>query len=254
MRTKFIAGNWKMNCNRQQTRELIAALLEATKPISKTTIMVAPPFPSLHVASEILQGKNISLGAQNCFWEDQGAFTGEVSVGMLKDVGCRYVILGHSERRQYFKETDQDVNRKIHAALRYDLLPIICVGESLEQREQGSTLKIVEQQVRKGLEGFSPQQANTFTIAYEPVWAIGTGRAATPHDAVEVHIMIRSTLNDLFGSKTAEMILIQYGGSVNAENSETFIQEEEIDGALVGGASLKADSFSKIILTTEKYS
>jgi triosephosphate isomerase (TIM) len=253
MRPKFIAGNWKMNCMQQQTRELITSLLETTRTISKTTIMVAPPFTSLQTASQILQGKNIFLGAQNCYWEDQGAFTGEVSAPMLKDIGCRFVILGHSERRQFCYETDENVNRKISAVLRQHLLPIICVGETLEQRENGSTLKVVEAQVRNGLQGFSSEQADRFTIAYEPVWAIGTGRAATPHDAVEVHIMIRSTLAGLFGSKTAEQIRIQYGGSVNAENIETFIQEEEIDGALVGGASLKADSFSKIILVAEKY-
>jgi triosephosphate isomerase len=253
MRNKFIAGNWKLNCSQKQTRELITSLLEASRTISKTTIMVAPPFTSLHTASQMLQGKNIFLGAQNCYWEDQGAFTGEVSAPMLKDVGCQYVILGHSERRQYFNETDENVNRKIHAVLRHNLLPIVCVGETLEQRESGSTLKVVEDQILKGLHGFSSEEAQKFTIAYEPVWAIGTGRAATPHDAVEVHVMIRSTLVDIFNSKTAEQIRIQYGGSVNAENIQTFIQEEEIDGALVGGASLKADSFSKILLTAEKY-
>jgi triosephosphate isomerase (TIM) len=253
MRNKFIAGNWKMNCNQQQTRELITSLLETTRTISKTTVMVAPSFISLHTASQILQGKNILLGAQNCYWEDQGAYTGEVSAVMLKDIGCHYVILGHSERRQFFNETDENVNSKIRAVLRHNLLPIICVGETLEQRESGSTLKVVEDQVRKGLQGFSSEEADKFTIAYEPVWAIGTGRAATPHDAVEVHILIRSTLANIFGSKTAEQIRIQYGGSVNAENIQTFIQEEEIDGALVGGASLKADSFSKIILAAEQY-
>jgi triosephosphate isomerase (TIM) len=253
MRPKFVAGNWKLNCTQQQTRELITSLLETSRTIAKTTIMVAPPFTSLQTASQLLQGKNILLGAQNCYWEDQGAFTGEVSAPMLKDIGCQYVILGHSERRQFFNETDENVNRKIRAVLRHALLPIICVGETLEQRESGSTLKIVEGQVRNGLQGFSSEEADNFTIAYEPVWAIGTGRAATPHDAVEVHVMIRSTLAALFGSKTAEQIRIQYGGSVNAENIQTFIQEEEIDGALVGGASLKADAFAKIILTAEKY-
>jgi triosephosphate isomerase (TIM) len=253
MRPKFIAGNWKMNCSQQQTRELITSLLETSRTISKTTIMVAPPFTSLHTASQMLQGKNIFLGAQNCYWEDQGAFTGEISAPMLKDIGCRFVILGHSERRQYFNETDENVNRKIRAVLGHNLLPIICVGETLEQREAGSTLKVVQDQVRNSLDGFTSEEADRFTIAYEPVWAIGTGRAATPHDAVEVHIMIRATLAALFGSKTAEQIRIQYGGSATAENIESFMQEEEIDGGLVGGASLKADSFSKVILTAEKY-
>jgi triosephosphate isomerase len=254
MRNKFIAGNWKMNCNLQQTRDLITNLLNATSAVNKTTMMVAPPFASLSLASDLLKGKKIELGAQNCFWEDQGAYTGEISAGMLNDVGCRFVILGHSERRQYFKENDEDVNRKIVASLRHNLLPIVCVGETLGQREGGSALQIVEQQVKKSLQGFKPDDASKFTIAYEPVWAIGTGRAATPHDAVEVHTMIRNTLASLFDANTAQMIRIQYGGSVNAENIESFIREEEIDGALVGGASLKADPFAKIILTAERYS
>jgi triosephosphate isomerase len=254
MRNKFIAGNWKMNYTTKQTRDLLASLLDATSSVSKATMMVAPPFTSLNVAATLLQGKRIEIGAQNCFWEDQGAFTGEISAAMLKDIGCDYVILGHSERRQYFNETDEHVNRKINAALRHDLLPIVCVGETLEQREAGATLQIVEQQVRQSLKGFMSNQAEKFTIAYEPVWAIGTGRAATPHDAVEVHAMIRSTLANLFDSNTAQAIRIQYGGSVNAENIENFIREEEIDGALVGGASLKADSFAKIILTAERFS
>ncbi|HSE39514.1 MAG TPA: triose-phosphate isomerase [Acidobacteriota bacterium] len=254
MRNKFIAGNWKMNGNVQQTRDLITALLNATDTVSKTTMMVAPPFTSLQTASALLSGKKIELGAQNCFWEEQGAYTGEISAGMLKDAGCKYVILGHSERRQYFNETDKDVNRKISAALRNNLLPIVCVGETLEQRESGAALKIVEHQVKESLSGFSPDQANAFTIAYEPVWAIGTGRAATPHDAVEVHTMIRNVLASLFDSNSAQAIRIQYGGSVNAENVESFIREEEIDGALVGGASLKSDAFAKIILTAERYS
>ena len=243
-----------MNCNIQQTRDLINALLDATASASKTTMMVAPPFTALNVAAEMLKGKKIELGAQNCFWEDQGAYTGEISGGMLEDIGCRYVILGHSERRQYFKETDEDVNRKITATLRHNILPIVCVGETLQQREGGSALQIVDQQIKQSLHGFTPEQASKFTIAYEPVWAIGTGRAATPHDAVEVHTMIRNTLTTLFNANIAQTIRIQYGGSVNAENIESFIREEEIDGALVGGASLKADPFAKIILAAERYS
>ncbi len=243
-----------MNCNIQQTRDLINALLDATASISKTTMMIAPPFTVLNVAAEMLKEKKIELGAQNCFWEDQGAYTGEISAGMLNDMGCRYVILGHSERRQYFKETDEDVNRKITATLRHNLFPIVCVGETLQQREGGMALQIVEQQIKQSLHGFTLDQALKFTIAYEPVWAIGTGKAATPHDAVEVHTMIRNTLATLFDANTAQAIRIQYGGSVNAENIDSFIREEEIDGALVGGASLKADPFAKIILTAEKYS
>ena len=247
MRNKFIAGNWKMNNGRAEARDLIRGVLEKTAPIKKTTIMVAPPFTCLETASELLKGSRIDLGAQNVFWEDKGAFTGEISPLMLRDVGCKYVIIGHSERRQYFHETDQSVNRKIGAALKHGLLPVICVGETLSQRESGSALKVVEEQIRQCLESFSSEQAGSFTIAYEPVWAIGTGRAATAKDAVEVHTHIRSILAQVFGADCAQKVRIQYGGSVTAENIEVFIRESEIDGALVGGACLKADSFAKII-------
>ena len=240
-----------MNTTRKDAVSLIQALLQKTSHIEKTTIMVAPPFPNLQVASDALQNSNIKLGAQNLFWEEKGAFTGEVSAVMLKDMGCEYVIVGHSERRQYFKETDHDIRRKVEAALQYGLLPVICVGETLEQREKGFTLQIVEHQVRSGLDGFTGAQAVQFTVAYEPVWAIGTGRAATPKDAVEVHSMIRSTLATMFGRETAGSIRIQYGGAVTADNIHSFICESEIDGALVGGASLKADSFATIIEAAE---
>ncbi|HSP06681.1 MAG TPA: triose-phosphate isomerase [Acidobacteriota bacterium] len=251
MRNKFIAGNWKMNNGRAEARDLIRGVLEKTASITKTTIMVAPPFSCLETASELLRGSRIGLGAQNLFWEDKGAFTGEISPVMLKDAGCKYVIIGHSERRQYFSETDQTVNRKIAAALKHGLLPVVCVGETLAQRESGSALKVVEQQVRQCLDGYSAEQAGTFTIAYEPVWAIGTGRAATAMDAVEVHTHIRSTLTQMFGADCARKVRIQYGGSVTADNIEGFIRESEIDGALVGGACLKAESFARIISAAE---
>lgn len=240
-----------MNTTRGETIALLQVLLQKTTEIKKTTIMVAPPFTNLQVASELLQGTKIQLGAQNMFWEEKGAYTGEISGLMLQDLKCTYVIIGHSERRQYFKETDEDVNRKTAAALKHGLFPVVCVGETLEQREKGQTLAIVEHQVRNGLEGFTATQANNFTIAYEPVWAIGTGRAATPADAVEVHSLIRGTLSEMFGSEVANGIRIQYGGSVTAENIEDFIRETEIDGALVGGASLKADAFARIIAAAE---
>lgn len=252
MRNKFIAGNWKMNTTRGETIALIQALIQKTGSIQNTTIMVAPPFTNLQVASELLQASKIQLGAQNMFWEEKGAYTGEISGMMLQDLKCKYVIIGHSERRQNFKETDQDVNRKTAAALKHGIYPVVCVGETLEQREKGQTLAIVEHQVRNSLEGFSSTQANNFTIAYEPVWAIGTGKAATPADAVEVHSLIRSTLSEMFGSEVSNGIRIQYGGSVTAENIEGFIGEKEIDGALVGGASLKADSFARIIEAAER--
>lgn len=252
MRHKFIAGNWKMNTTRQETTLLLQAIHARTTRIEKTTIMVAPPFTNLQTAADLLTGTRIFLGGQNLHWEEKGAFTGEVSAAMLKDLKCAYVIIGHSERRQYFKETDLEVNRKVGAALRHGLLPIVCVGETLDQREKGETLKVVETQVRNSLAAFSPEQTLRFTIAYEPVWAIGTGRAATPQDAVAVHSKIRSVLAEMFGAEAAQAIRIQYGGSVTAENIDSFIAEPEIDGALVGGASLKADSFVKIIEAAEK--
>ncbi len=254
MRKKFIAGNWKMNTTRAETLSLIQALIQKTGTIDKTTIMVAPPFPNLEIAAGLVQNSKIRLGAQNLFWEEKGAYTGEVSALMLQDLKCTYVIIGHSERRQYFKETDEEVNKKTAAALKHGLFPVICVGETLEQREKGDALAIVEHQIRNGLAGFSSTQASSFTIAYEPVWAIGTGRAATPSDAVEVHGLIRSTLSTLFGTTVAEAIRIQYGGSVTSENIQAFISEPQIDGALVGGASLKADSFAAIIHAAEAVS
>ena len=240
-----------MNTTRAETLALIQALIQKTTAIQNTTIMVAPPFTNLLTASDLLQNSKIKLGAQNLYWEEKGAYTGEISGLMLQDLKCTYVIIGHSERRQYFRESNQDVNRKTAAAIKHGLFPVVCVGETLEQRERGQTLAIVEHQVRNGLEGFSATQANNFTLAYEPVWAIGTGKAATPGDAVEVHSLIRETLAEMFGNETAQSTRIQYGGSVTAENIEAFIKENEIDGALVGGASLKADSFVKIIEAAE---
>ena len=254
MRKKFIAGNWKMNTTRAETLSLVQALIQKTGTIAQTTIMVAPPFTNLELAAGLLQNSKIRLGAQNLFWEEKGAYTGEISALMLQDLKCTYVIIGHSERRQYFKETDEDVNKKVAAALKHGLFPVICVGETLEQRERGDALAIVEHQIRNGLSGFKSTQASSFTIAYEPVWAIGTGRAATPSDAVEVHTLIRSTLAELFGNTIAESIRIQYGGSVTGENIHVFIREPQIDGALVGGASLKVDSFTSIINAAEAVS
>jgi triosephosphate isomerase (TIM) len=251
MRNKFIAGNWKMNTTRAETTTLLQTLLQETAAIEKTTILVAPPFTNLQVASELLQNSKIKLGGQNMYWEDKGAFTGEISPLMLKDLKCDYVILGHSERRQYFRESNQEINRKIQAAFRHQIYPILCVGESLENRERGQTLGVVEFQIRNGLAGITSDQMKNFTIAYEPVWAIGTGRAATPADAVEVHSYVRSLLGEIFDSTIAEETRIQYGGSVTADNIASFITEPEIDGALVGGASLKADSFLKIIQAAE---
>lgn len=252
MRNKFIAGNWKMNTTRAETKSLIEAILPKISSVKRTLILVAPPFTNLQTASESLRNSQIKLGAQNLFWEDKGAYTGEISPVILKDLGCTHVLIGHSERRQYFHESDVEVNRKTAAAIKHDLHPIVCVGETLEERELEKTLSVVEHQIRHGLQGFSSADAMQFTIAYEPVWAIGTGRAAKPADAVEVHSWIRATLADLFGKVAAESIRIQYGGSVTAENATAFLSEQEIDGALVGGASLKADSFTAIIQAAER--
>ncbi len=252
MRNKFIAGNWKMNTTRAEATTLLQALLQDITAIEKTTIMVAPPFTTLQLTSELLQNSKIKLGAQNLYWEDKGAFTGEISPLMLKDLNCSYVIIGHSERRQYFRESNQEINRKLQAAFDHQIHPILCVGESLENRERGQTLGVVEYQIRNGLAGFTSEHMKEFTIAYEPVWAMGTGRAATPADALEVHTYLRSLLTEMFSSKIAEQTRIQYGGSVTADNIGSFINEEDIDGALVGGASLKADSFLKIIQAAEQ--
>jgi triosephosphate isomerase len=252
MRNKFIAGNWKMNTIRSETVSLIHSLVEKTQNIKKTSMLVAPPFTNLETAAGALRNSKIHLGAQNLYWEERGAYTGEISPLMLKDLGCTHVIIGHSERRQYFKETDVDVNRKVAAAIKQELLPIVCVGETLEQREMNQTLSVVEHQIRHGLQGFLAADAAQFTIAYEPVWAIGTGKAAKPADAVEVHSWIRVTLAELFGKVAADSIRIQYGGSVTSENAAAFLCEPEIDGALVGGASLKADTFAAIIRAAEE--
>jgi triosephosphate isomerase len=251
MRRKFIAGNWKMNTNLEETRDLLQSLLRQNAGINKTDVMVAPPFVNLRAARDLLKDSSFKLGAQNLYWEEKGAFTGEVSALMLKDCGCEYVIIGHSERRQYFKETDQDVNRKVNASVKHQLKPVVCVGEILEEREQGKTLGIIEHQVRNGLEAFSKDQVQTLLIAYEPVWAIGTGRAATVQDAIEVHQLIRQVISEMFGKEISQNLRILYGGSVTAENIDGFIREAEIDGALVGGASLKSDAFSRIIQSAE---
>lgn len=240
-----------MNTTRSEASSLLQKLVHGTAEIRKTTILVAPPYTNLQVASELLMNSKIQLGAQNMYHEEKGAFTGEISPVMLKDLNCSYVILGHSERRQHFRETNHEINLKLRASLRHDLSPILCVGESLENRERGQTLGVIEYQIRNGLVNLGAEEIKGFTIAYEPVWAIGTGKAATPADAVEVHSFIRTLLSEMFGQDVAEKIRIQYGGSVTDENIGSFIRENEIDGALVGGASLKADSFLKIIHAAE---
>jgi triosephosphate isomerase len=247
MRRPIIAGNWKMNKTISEAVDLVRQLKASASGVRDVDIVVAPPFTALGAVSREIKGSNIELGAQDIFWEPSGAYTGEVSPTMLKDVGCRYVIIGHSERRQYFGEKDESVQKKIKASLGEGLLPIVCVGEPLEAREAGKTFDVIKVQVVKGLEGFSQDEMEKITIAYEPIWAIGTGKTATPQQAEEVHAFIREQLTNLTNRQVSEQMRIQYGGSVNPDNISDLMGKPNIDGALVGGASLKVDSFSRIV-------
>ncbi|HEY8348814.1 MAG TPA: triose-phosphate isomerase [Clostridiales bacterium] len=245
-RKKVIAGNWKMNKTAKEAAEFVKALIPRVADV-QADVVVGAPFVCLPDVVKAAAGSNIKVAAQNMHWEEKGAFTGEVSGLMLKDLGVEYVIIGHSERRQYFAETDETVNRKVHAALKYGLKPIVCVGESLTQREQGVTAELVSYQVKIALLGLTAEQVKDVIIAYEPIWAIGTGKTATNEQANEVCIIIRNTIKSLYGEETAEAIRIQYGGSVTAANAEGLFSMSDIDGGLVGGASLKLDDFEKIV-------
>jgi triosephosphate isomerase len=252
MRKKFIAGNWKMNTSRADGVALAGAIAKAVGSASDVDVAVCPPSVYLAAVSQAIAGSAVGLGAQNCYHEAKGAFTGELAPAMLVDIGCKYVILGHSERRQIFKETSGDVNKKVVAALAAGLLPIVCVGETLDERKAGRTTAIVREQVEGSLAGLSVEQMAKIVIAYEPVWAIGTGVVATPEQAEEVHADLRKLLETRYTAAVAAMVRIQYGGSVNAENAATLLHQPNIDGALVGGASLKADSFLAIIAGARK--
>lgn len=248
MRKKVIVGNWKMNNDLHGTVSLISDLKkELNGKNVEAEVIICPPFTSLETASTLLKDSTIKLGAQNMYFEESGAFTGEVSVSMLKSVGCEYVILGHSERRTIFSEGDQVINKKIKTAIKFGLKPIFCIGETLEEREKGITFKVIETHVQNGLKDLSESDLSNLIIAYEPVWAIGTGRNATPQQAQEVHQFIRGLISKLYSSNFARQLVIQYGGSVKAENAKELLSQPDIDGALVGGACLKADSFAKII-------
>lgn len=248
MRAKVIAGNWKMFKTVGESVELLKGLIQALGSLpGGVQVIVCPPFTSLGVASGLLQGSPVRLGAQNMSEFDEGAYTGEISWKMLRSAGCEYVILGHSERRQYFGETNDLINRKAKKALSGGLRPIICVGETLKDREAGVTGTVVESQVRGVLEGLSREEMERVIIAYEPVWAIGTGKNATPDQAQEVHKIIRGIVRSLFDDHTASDLIIQYGGSVKPDNSAELMRQPDIDGALVGGACLKSDAFSAII-------
>jgi triosephosphate isomerase (TIM) len=246
MRRPIIVGNWKMHKTTAEAVTLAQAIRASVADLHDLDIGVAPPFTALGAVAEALRGSAVFVAAQNLHWEPQGAFTGEVSAAMLTDVGCRRVIIGHSERRQYFAETDATVNKKLRAALNAELDPILCVGETLEQRESNATFGVLEQQTRQGLTEISAAEMPRVVIAYEPIWAIGTGKTATPDQAQEVHAFLRSLLGTLYGKALADQVRIQYGGSVNAGNIQTLMTQPDVDGALVGGASLDASSFAQI--------
>jgi len=248
MRKNVIAGNWKMNNDLKESEKLIVELknlLKNEKP--NCDVIVCPPFTSLSEASKLVSGSQIKLGAQNMHFEESGAFTGEISASMLKSVGCEYVILGHSERRHIFGESDEVINKKIKKALSAGLKPIFCVGELLEERENGTTNDVVKRQVLKGLDGISDEDMKNVIVAYEPVWAIGTGKTASPAQAQEVHEFIRDLIEIDYSLEVANDLVIQYGGSVKPDNAKELLSQKDIDGALVGGACLKADSFLGII-------
>jgi len=252
MRTPFVAGNWKMNKTVEEARLLVADMLEGLQAVSGVEKVLCPPFPSLLPVAAMLMGTDIGLGAQNMHWEDAGAFTGEVSPPMVAEF-AQYVILGHSERRAYFGETDETVNKKVHAAFAHDLTPIVCVGETLEEREAGQTEAVIRRQVEAGLAGLTPEQAAALVLAYEPIWAIGTGKAATPEEANRVvKDVIRGTLAGMFGDEAAQAVRVLYGGSVKPNNAAAFFEQPDIDGALVGGASLKADAFTAIVSAAQR--
>jgi triosephosphate isomerase len=247
-RKKIIAGNWKMNKTTTEARQLASDIIEKLGKFAKADVVLCPPFTSIAICHDIVGNHSaIALGAQNMHEKANGAFTGEISAPMLRDLYVRYVILGHSERRQYFGETDAIVNAKALAALQHHLRPIICVGETLEQREAGKMAAVVEKQVRGSCAQLTEAQWEESIIAYEPVWAIGTGKTASPDQAQEVHALIRKVLKDMAGEKVAESVRIQYGGSVKADNADELLNQPDIDGALVGGASLDAESFVAII-------
>jgi len=240
MRRQFIAGNWKMN----KTPKEASALIKLLKPLIKTDdcdVVFCVPFVDIPTAVNELKGANIAVGAQNMHYEEKGAYTGEISADMLYELGVEYVIIGHSERRMYFNETDESVNKKIKSAFNHDLIPIVCCGETLEQREEGITLDFIKQQIVKAFEGVSSDDAVNAIVAYEPIWAIGTGKVATSNQAQEVCAFIRITLEEMYGKETADEIRILYGGSVNGDNASELFAMNDIDGALVGGASLKED-------------
>jgi triosephosphate isomerase (TIM) len=247
MRTPFIAANWKMYKNLHETIAFVKEFRSMVKDVHDVEIVVAPPFTALRTAVEAAHGSNIGVAGQNVHWEREGAFTGEVSAGMLKEAGAEYAIIGHSERRRLFGETDQTVNRKLGAAIAAHLTPIVCIGETLEERDAHDTLNVLDRQIKEGLDGLTADQIGALVVAYEPVWAIGTGRNATPEQAGEAHAHIRSRLRQWFGGGAAEQCHVIYGGSVKPDNIRDLSSLPDVDGALVGGASLDVRSFFEIV-------
>ncbi|TAN36982.1 MAG: triose-phosphate isomerase [Verrucomicrobia bacterium] len=247
MRKPIVAGNWKMNKTRAEAAALVAGIKAEVGSINAVETVVCVPFTDLDLVAQAVKGSILGLGAQNVHWAEKGAFTGEISAAMLKELGVTYVIIGHSERRQYFGETDATVNQRAKAALVAGLKPIVCVGETLMEREAGQTTQVVERQARVGLAGLQGADWDKLVIAYEPVWAIGTGKTATTAQAQEVHAFIRKLLGELAGTETAAKIRIQYGGSMKPENAKELMSQPDIDGGLIGGASLEAGSFAAIV-------
>ena len=247
MRKLFIAGNWKMNKTISETVELVNSLKREVSDIEGVDIVICPVFTALSEAADLVIDSNIGLGAQNVYWEEKGAFTGEVSPMMLKDAGCKYVIIGHSERRKYFSEINETILKKINAVQSVGLIPIVCVGETLEEREQEKTVEVIKKQLQEGLKGITNESLEKIIIAYEPVWAIGTGKTATPEQAEEIHKFIRDWICDNYSLDISEEVRIIYGGSVKGSNAKELMGQKDIDGALVGGASLESQLFVELI-------
>ena len=247
-RMPFIAGNWKMFKTVQEATVFVKELRSAVRDVAGVEIVVAPPFTAVHAAAEAARNTQIGVAAQDLYWEREGAFTGEVSAPMIRDAGAEYVIIGHSERRRLFGETDATVNRKIVAAIAAQLVPIVCVGETLEERERNETLAVLDRQIKDGLDRLTAEQVAALVVAYEPVWAIGTGRTATAAQAQEAHGHIRQRLRQWFGADAAERCRVLYGGSVKPDNIRELVAEPDVDGALVGGASLEVKSFAEIVI------
>ncbi len=247
MRKPLMAGNWKMHKNIPEAIAMVKELKPMIADVKDVDVLICPVFTAVYPLANEVKGSNIHIGAQNVYWEPKGAFTGEIAVNMLADAGASFVIIGHSERRQYFCETDETVNKRTKATLDAGLIPIVCVGETLQERESDNTFKVIEKQVRNGIKNFSKEEAGKIVIAYEPVWAIGTGKTASPQQAQEVHEFIRNIYSQMYGADIADKVRILYGGSVKPDNVSELMKQKDIDGGLVGGASLEASSFAKLV-------